>query len=327
MIDSVRNTLGVVFLAQLVFVATAAAQTASYPTKPIRMLVPFAAGAATDIGARNLASRLAEVLGQPIVVENRPGAGGNVATRALIQAPTDGYTLLAGGNGQVSNVHLYTNAGYDYFRDLVPVASTTTAASLLVVNEKSPYRNARELIAGARTKADKLTFGSGGIGTSAHMAGSAFLKFAGAEGVHVPFKSAAEIVQAVLGGQIDFGVPILAVAHAQARAGRLRPIAVSTPQRHPMFPDVPTFTEVLPAPFALTTWFGIFVATGTPEPVVRQLHAAIVKVQRQPEFEQATVRDGSLVFMLDSPEAFAQFARKEFELYRTLVAQTGAKVD
>lgn len=299
----------------------------SYPSKPIRFIVPFAAGAATDIGARNLATRLAEVLGQPIIVDNRPGAGGNVATRLLIQAPADGYTLLAAGTSQVVNVHLYSNPGYDLFKDLVPVATSTSAASLLVVHEKSPYKTVQDLIQGARTKADKLTFGSGGNGTSAHLAGSAFLKLVNASGIHVPFKSAAEIVQNVMSGQVDFGVPILAVAHGQVKAGRLRALAVSTPERHPFFPEVPTFAEVLPGGFSLRSWFGVMAAAGTPAPIVRQLHAAIVKVQRTADFEQATLRDGSQVFILESPEAMAQFLRKEFELYRTLVGDTGAKVE
>ena len=299
----------------------------AYPNKPLRLIVPFAAGAATDIGARNLATRLAEVLGQPIVVDNRPGAGGNLATRLLIQAPADGYTLLAGGTSQVVNMHLYANPGYDLFKDLAPVATTTSAASLLIVGDKSPYKSARELIEGARTKADKLTFGSGGNSTSAHLAGSAFLKLAGAEGIHVPYKSAAEIVQSVLSGQVDFGVPILAVAHAHAKAGRLRPLAVSTPIRHPFFPDVPTFAEVLPSAFELSSWFGVLAASGTPAPIIQQLHAAVLKVQRMPEFVQITERDGSRVFISDSPEAMARYLRTEHELYRTLVAQTGAKVE
>ena len=300
---------------------------AGYPARPIRFLVPFAAGAATDIGARNLATRLGEVLGQPIVVENRPGAGGNVATRMLVQAPADGYTMLAGGTSTVSNVHLYAHPGYDLFRDLNAVAGTTSAASLLIVNEKSPHRTAAELVEAVRSRPEKLTYGSGGIGTSAHMVGSALLKLVGAEGIHVPYKSAAEIVQGVLGGQVDFGAPILAVAHGQAKAGRLRALAVSTPARHPFFPEVPTFTEAFPGRFELTTWFGVFVATGTAPTIVDRLHAGIVKVQRTPEFEQATVRDGSLVFMSESPEQLAQWVRKEYELYRTLVARTGAKVE
>lgn len=308
-------------------VPSAQAQAPAYPTKPIRFIVPFAAGAATDVGARNLATRLTEVLGQPIVVDNRPGAGGNLATRLLIQAPTDGYTLLAGGTSQVVNVHLYSNPGYDLFRDIAPVATTTSAASLLVVQESSPLKTVQQLIDAARTKTDKLTFGSGGNGTSAHLAGAAFLKLAGTEGIHVPYKSAAEIVQGLIGNQIDFGVPILAIAHSQVKAGRLRALAVSTPNRHPFYPDVPTFAEALPGGFSLTSWFGVMVAAGTPAPIIQQLHAAILKVQRTPEFERVTTRDGSQVFISESPQAVTQFLHKEYDLYKTLVAQTGAKVE
>jgi len=307
--------------------AAAHGQTSTYPSRPLRMLVPFAAGAATDIGARNLATRLGEVLGQPIVVENRPGAGGNLATRMLVQAPPDGYTLLASGTGVVANVHLYANAGYDALRDVIPVAATTSAASLLVVSEKSPFRTARELAEGARARADKLTFGSGGIGTSAHLVSSAMLTAIGAQAIHVPYKSAAEIVQSVMGGQVDFGSPILAVAHGQVKAGRLRALAVSTPARHPFFPDVPTFAEAFPGNFQLTTWFGMFVAAGTPQAIVDRLHAGIVRVQKTPEFEQATQRDGSLVFVSETPAAFAEWVRREYDIYRTLVAQSGAKVE
>lgn len=308
-------------------ITNATAQAPSYPSKPIRLIVPFAAGAATDIGARNAAARLAEVLGQPIVADNRPGAGGNVATRLLIQAPADGHTLLAGGTSQVVNVHLFKDPGYDLFRDLVPVAMLTSAASLLVVNANSPHKSAADLLAAARAGQDKVTFGSGGIGTSAHLSGSAFLTFGGASGVHVPYRSAAEIVQGVLGSQVDFGVPILAVAHGPVRAGRLRALAVSTPERHPLFPDVPTFREVLPKPFALSSWFGILAAAGTPPAIVQQLHAAVLKVQRSKEFIEATTRDGSQVFVMESPQAMSAYVRQEYELYRTLVAQTGAKVE
>ena len=303
------------------------AQTTGYPSKPIRLIVPFSAGAATDLGARNLATRLADVLGQPIVVDNRPGAGGNVATRLLIQAPADGYTLLAGGTGQVVNVHLFKDPGYDLFRDLAPVATTTSAASLLVVHESSPYKTAPELIAAARAAREPLTFGSGGLGTSAHLSGAAFLTLAQAKGVHVPFKSAAEIVQAVLGKQIDFGVPILAIAHPQVRAGKVRALAVSTATRHPLYPDVPTFSEILPGGFALNSWFGVLARSGTPPAIVQQLHAAIGKVLRTPDFEQVTMRDGSQVFISESPEAVGLYLRKEYDLYQKLVKQTGARVE
>ena len=309
------------------FTGTVSAQTPAYPYKQIRFIVPFAAGAATDIGARNLATRLAEALGQPVVVDNRPGAGGNLATRLLIQAPADGYTLLAAGTSQVVNMHLYANPGYDLFKDLAMVATTSSAASLLIVGDKSPYKNARELIEGAKARPEKVTFGSGGNGTSAHLAGSAFLKFAGTDGIHVPFKSAAEIVQNVLGGQIDFGVPILAVAHQNVKAGRLRALAVSTPTRHPFFPDVPTFSEVLPGGFSLTSWFGVAAAIGTPPAIVEQLRATIIKIQRTPEFEQATVRDGSLVYITETQAGLNDFLRRESALYKTLVGQTGAKLE
>lgn len=303
------------------------AQAVVYPSKPIRLIVPFAAGAATDIGARNLATRLADVLGQPIVVDNRPGGGGNLATRLTIQAPADGYTLLAAGTGLISNVFLYGDPGYEPFRDIVAIAPTTKAASMLIVRDDAPWKTAQEFVAALRGNTLKPAYGSGGIGTSAHMAGSAFLKLAGAEGVHVPYKSAAEIVQSVLGGQVVFGVPILAVAVGPAKAGRLRPLAVSTPERHPQFPEVPTFAEALGKPFALTTWFGIAARAGTPEPIVRQLHTAILKVQAMPSFREATARDGSLVFTLDSPQAFTAFLREEEKIYRTLVAETGAKAE
>ena len=212
-------------------------------------------------------------------------------------------------------------------RSLNAANSTTSAASLLIVGEKSPYKNARELIEGAKTKADKLTFGSGGNGTSAHLAGSAFLKLAGTDGIHVPFKSAAEIVQNVLGGQIDFGAPILAVAHQHAKAGRLRALAVSTPKRHPFFPDVPTFAEVLPGGFSLSTWFGVMAASGTPPAIVDQLRAAIIKAQRTADFEQATLRDGSLVYITETQSALNDLVRREYDLYKTLVGQTGAKLE
>ena len=254
--------------------------------------------------------------------------GAAVLTRARKRAGlTQAELARRAGTSQPVNVHLYANPGYDLFKDLAMVATTTSAASLLIVGEKSPYKSARELIEGARAKTDKLTFGSGGNGTSAHLAGSAFLKLARAEGIHVPFKSAAEIVQNVLGGQIDFGVPILAVAHQQVKAGRLRALAVSTPKRHPFFPEVPTFAEVLPGGFSLTSWFGVMAAAGTPNAIVARLRAAILKVQRTPDFAAATVRDGSLVFITETQAELDEFLRREFELYRTLVAQTGAKLE
>lgn len=307
--------------------AAAGSHAQSYPHKPIRMIVPFAAGAATDIGARNLATRLAEVLGQPIVVDNRPGAGGNLATRLLVQAPADGYTILAGGTGQIANMHLFGNPGYDLFKDLVLAATTTSATSILVVNANSPYRTAPELAAAARSQRNKLSYGSGGLGTSAHLSGSMFLQLAGAEAVHVPYKSAAEIVQSVLGGQADFGVPILAVAHQHIKAGRLRALAVTIPSRHPLFPDVPTFAEAMPGKFSLTTWFGIIVSSGTAPAIIEQLRTAIIRVQRTKDFQEATERDGSLVTITETQAALDAFVRKEYEMYKVLVAQSGAKVD
>ncbi len=298
-----------------------------YPSKPLRMIVPFAAGAATDIGARNLATRLAELLGQPIVVDNRPGAGGNVATRMLVQAPADGYTIMAGGTGQIANMHLFGNPGYDLFKDLRLIATTTSATSILVVNGNAPYRTAQDLAAAARVQRDKLSYGSGGLGTSAHLSGATFVRLAKAESVHVPYKSAAEIVQGVLGGQVDFGVPILAVAHQHIKAGRLRALAVTIPTRHPLFPDVPTFAEAMPGDFSLTTWFGILVASGTPQAISDQLRTAIIRIQRTKDFQEATERDGSLVTITETQAALDAFVRKEYEMYKVLVAQSGAKVE
>jgi len=308
-------------------VLTSLPAAAQYPGKPVKLVVPFIAGSAPDVLARNVSERLATKLGQPIVIENKGGAGGNVGAEYAAKQPADGYSLMLATSSHLVNPSLYGKVGYDPIKDFVPVALLIRMPSLLIVPNDLPAKDVVELIALAKSRPGQMNYGSGGNGSQAHLAGAMFKSVSGIDVVHVPYKGAPEIVTSMLSGQTQLAFPTFSTALPQVRAGKLRALAVSSPGRNPQLPDVPTLLEAMPNGFDLEAWFGIWAPAGTPPDIVRKLNADIVAVLADPEFRAKLAADGSEVVIGGTPGEFAGYVRSETAKWAKVVRDSGARVE
>ena len=315
-----------VALALLGVMADAVAQDA-YPTQPIRLIVPFPAGGAIDIISRNVSAAMGKELGQPVVVDNRAGAGGNIGTDAVAKAKPDGYTVLAGTSATHGvNPALYPKIPYSAQKDFIPVSYWGGVPNVLVVSKASGITSLEQLIAMAKREPDKLTYGSAGNGTSLHLAGEMFQRAAGVKLVHVPYKGGAPAATDLLGGSITMMFDTVAVSLPNLRAGKLVALAVAAPQRHFALPDVPTFAEKGFPSVDSSTWTGLFVPKQTPAPIVKKLEAASTAALKQPEVEKALKASGVQEQMMTS-EQFARFVDGEMAKWGKLVKETGVTVE
>ena len=305
---------------------TAFAQ-ANYPTKPIRLIVPFPPGGGTDILSRLVANRLTETLGWQIVVDNRGGAGGNIGLQAAAQAAPDGYTMVMGQTSNLAiNPSLYSKLPYDPVRDFVPVSLVSASPIALVVSAKSPYKTLGEFVAAAKAKPGQLTFASPGSGTVAHLTGELFQRTAGIKYIHVPYKGAAQALPDLIGGRLDLYSSSLETAMPHMKAGTIRALALTSAQRVSVVPDVPTVAESGYKGFQSTTWFGILVPKGTPEAMVNKLTAEITKVLELPDMKERMAATGGLP-VKTGPKEFSALLRSEIERWSRVVKESGAKVD
>ena len=305
---------------------TAFAQ-ANYPTKPIRLIVPFPPGGGTDILSRLVANRLTETLGWQIVVDNRGGAGGNIGLQAAAQAAPDGYTMVMGQTSNLAiNPSLYSKLPYDPVRDFVPVSLVSASPIALVVSAKSPYKTLGEFVAAAKAKPGQLTFASPGSGTVAHLTGELFQRTAGIKYIHVPYKGAAQALPDLIGGRLDLYSSSLETAMPHMKAGTIRALALTSAQRVSVVPDVPTVAESGYKGFQSTTWFGILVPKGTPEAMVNKLTAEITKVLQLPDMKERMAATGGLP-VKTGPKEFSALLRSEIERWSRVVKESGAKVD
>lgn len=312
------------FAAVLALAAPAAAQ---YPTKPVKLVVPFIAGSAPDALARSVADRLGTRLGQPIVIENRGGAGGNVGAEYAAKQPADGYTLMLATSSHLANPLLYGKVGYDPVKDFVPVALLIRMPSLLVVSNDLPVKNVNELIALAKAKPGAMNYGSGGNGSQAHLAGAMFRASAGIDVVHVPYKGAPEIISSILSGSTQMGFPTFSTALPQVKAGKMKALAVTSPKRNALLPDVPTLLESMPNGFDLEAWFGIWAPVGTPADVVKRLNAEIGAVLADPEFRNKLAGDGSEVVAKGTADEFDSYVKSENLKWAKVVKDSGARIE
>ena len=299
----------------------------TYPTKPVRVIVSFPPGGAADQIARAVSQPLQEALGQPVVVENRAGANGNIAGDYVAKQPADGYTLLMSSGGTVSiNPHLYPKMSFDPAKDLVPVAAAARVLVYLEVNPaKVPAASAREFLAYLKANPGKLTFGSPGNGSSPHLAAEMMKSQANVFATHIPYRGAAPAMQDLLGGQIDFMFdPGIGLQHV--KAGKLKLLAVGSPKRSPQFPDVPTMEEAGLKGFDADSWFGFYAPAGTPQPVVQKLNAEINKVLRSPAFIERMNAIGGVAAPM-SPQDFGARAQVDSERFGTLIKARGIKGD
>ncbi len=304
-----------------------AAWAQTYPTKPVRMVVGFPPGGPNDIVARAVAESLGSVLGQPVVVENRPGAGGNIGTEVTAKAEPDGYTLLMGSTGpQAMNPAVYARLPFDVLRDLAPVSMVAMVPSALVVNPQLPARSVTELIAYGKQRPNALQYGSGGYGTTLHLSGELFKSLAGIDMLHVPYKGTAPAVADLAGGQIQLMFAAVPSVMPMVKAGKLRVLAVTTRQRSQALPDVPTIAESGLPDYEMAPWFGVFTTAGTPQPVVQRLSEAIHQVVAMPAVREALQKQGAEP-LTNTPQEFAVLLRAEIDKWSRIVKAAKITID
>jgi tripartite-type tricarboxylate transporter receptor subunit TctC len=299
----------------------------SYPTKPIRLVVPFPAGGTTDILARAAAQKLTEAWGQTVIVDNRPGAGGNIGSELVAKSAPDGYTLEMGTVGtHAINASLYAKMPYDHVKDFVPVILVAGVPNVLVVHPSVPVHSVAELIAYAKANPGKLNFASSGSGTSIHLSGELFKVMAGVQMTHVPYKGSAPAVQDLLGGQVQLMFDNLPSSLPHIKAGKLRALAVTSATRASALPDVPTVAEAGLPGFEASSWFGVLAPAGTPPAIVAKLNAEIAKWLATPEAKEKLSAQGANIAG-GTPEDFAKHIAGETTKWARVVKESGAKVD
>lgn len=299
----------------------------NYPTKPIRLIVPFVAGGGGDILARMVMNRVATELGQPIVFENLPGAGGNVGSLAAVRAPNDGYTLLYGTNGTLAiNQTLYKKPGFDPLVDLQPVGQLTRIAAMVVVRPGLPVTTMGDLVKLLKDNPGKYTFASAGNGTTSHLAGEILKASTGAAVVHIPYRGGAPAMTDVIGGQVDLMIDVMPNTVPQVKGGRLRGLAVTTATRVSTWPDMPTVAESGVKDFDVSAWDAIVAPAGTPPAVVNRLNAAIRQALADPELRRQLLDRGSEV-STGTPQALGAHIRTEIDRWGQAVKRSGAQVD
>jgi len=297
-----------------------------YPNKPVRILVGDNAGGGTDVIARMLAEKFADGMKQPFVVENRPGASNTIAADLTAKATADGYTLLVATNtGQSIAPHLL-KLGYDPLRQLQPVGLVVVVPNVLVVGASQPYTSVKDLAAAAKAKPGELKYASSGVGSTQHIAGEAFNQAAGVSTVHVPYKGSSQAHVDILSGEVQMMFDTTSSAMGQIRAGKFRPLAVTSPQRVAELPNVPTIAEAGFPAAEMTTWYGLFVTGGTPKPIVDALHAELERVLRLPDVQARLKGLGGEAGNL-SLDGFSKMNRDEYERFGKLIKTANIKVD
>ena len=323
MINALRRIAMVGMLATL----ASGAWAQSYPTKPIRLVVPFPPGGATDILARAVAVKLTDTWGQPVVVDNRPGAGGNIGSELVAKAAPDGYTLEMGTVGtHAINASLYAKMPYDHVKDFAPVILVAGVPNVLVVNPSLPVNSVQELIAYAKANPGKLNFASSGSGTSIHLSGELFKVMAGVQMTHIPYKGSAPALQDLIGGQVQLMFDNLPPSLPQIKAGKLRALAVTSATRSPALPDTPTIAESGLPGYEASSWFGVLAPAGTPPAIIAKLNAEIGAWLATPEAKEKMLALGANAAG-GTPEDFAKHIAAETAKWQKVVKESGAKVD
>jgi tripartite-type tricarboxylate transporter receptor subunit TctC len=317
----------VVALALAAFAAGAPAQPAAYPNKPIRLVIGFAPAGAADFVARSMSDALAKALGQPVVVDNKPGNGSSIAAEIVAKSAPDGYTLLIASPSSISvNPALNPKLAYAP-ADLLPVTKMTTSPLVLAVNPATGIRSLPELIAAAKKEPGKLNYSSSGNGSAPHLGAALFMQLTDAQMTHVPYRGGALAIQSVIAGdtQVTFGTPPSVLP--QASGGRLRALAVSTRERSPLVPDLPGMKEAGLPDYNLEFWYGMFVPAGTPPAIVNKIYEATVTAMQQASIKLALAREGTEVSLSASPEQFASFLVEDGKFWVQLVKSAKVKVE
>jgi len=307
--------------------AAAVAATNAYPTKPVRFVVPYPAGGPLDTVARAIGEKLRDSLGQPVVVENKPGAGGNLGADYVAKQPADGYTIVMGAVAtHAINPTLFSKMPYDPVKDFAPITRVAMVPNIVVVNPKVPVHNVKELIAYVKANPDKLSYGSSGSGSSMHLSGELFNSMTGLHIQHIPYKGSAPAVNDLLGNQIGLMFDNMPSSYPHVKAGKLRAIAVTSGKRSPALPDVPTVAEAGVPGYEATSWFALYATGGTPQPIVDRLNAEVVKILAMPEVKKQMAEQGAEPNP-EKPAQLAAFMKSEAAKWAKVVKASGATVD
>jgi tripartite-type tricarboxylate transporter receptor subunit TctC len=322
------NARGTLVIASLIAAALAMpARAQDYPTRPITLVVPYAAGGGNDVMARIVADKMGAALGQPIVVENRGGAGGSIATRAVAHAAPDGYTLGLGGTGTLAiDPTLYPNVGYDPRKDFAPIGLIATSALVVLVHPSVPAKTIPELIALAKREDGKLTYASAGVGSGIHLGAELFATMAGVKLSHIPYKGSAPALTDLIGGHVQIYFSSLPPAIGLVKDGKVRALAVTGPERSKIFPDLPTVAEAALPGYAAVLHYGIVAPAGTPRPIVDKLAAALRVAIASPDVASKIAADGAEVMGM-TPEEYAADIDREEAKWSEVVRRSGAKAN
>lgn len=316
----IRIAFASLFAAPIALSAPPAVTAADYPQRPIRLLIPFAAGGGADVLARALSDKLAEALGASVIVDNRPGAGGTLGTALVANAKPDGYTLLFTSASYVFNPSLYRDLPFDPLKDFKPVTNFASTPHVLVVHPSLPVKSVKALLALARQRPGEIYFSSGGRGSSIHLASALFLYMAKINLVHVPYKGGGPAMLALISGEVQIMLPGVQPALPHVKSGLMRALAVSTQKRSPVLPDLPTIDEAGLPGYIKEPWFGLFAPAGVPESIIARLHQAAVKILKDPDIEKRLAAEGS-VAVGNSPAEFDAFVRSEIANWGKLIRE------
>ena len=306
--------------------ASGAALGQAWPSKPIHYLVPFPPAGATDITARIIADKITGPLGQPVIVENRPGAAGNVGSEVVAKSAPDGYTVLQCTVAQSISQTLYAKLNYDLEKDLTPVAMIALVPNVMEVNPSVPAKSVAEFIALAKSRPGKINFASSGSGTSIHMSAEMFMMLTGVKMVHVPYKGSGPALAGMLGGEVDVMFDNLTSSIGYIKSGKLRALAVTTTTRYPELPDVPTMQEAGVAGYEATAWFGMLMPKGTPRNVVMRMNGEVNKALAHADVKEKLAQQGAVASAW-TPEQFGEFIHNEIAKWGKVVKASGAKVE
>ncbi len=308
--------------------AASGVQAQSWPTKPIKLLVPLAAGSTADIVSRYAAAELSRALGQPVVVENKAGAGGTIAMAELARAPADGYTIAFASQGTlVFNQAIFSAPGYDSVKDFQPIAFIGGVSNVMIVPPGSPAKTPRDIVAEAKANPGKLTFSSGGAGTSHHLSGVLFANVTGTQLVHVPYKGAPQGVLAVMTGEVSMGFFNTPTVIGQIKEGKVRALGVTSLARSPLLPNVPTLVEQGIKDYEINTWFGFIAPAGTPPAVVAKLNGELTRILASAEAKEKLGPQGFDLAPPGTPESFAKVIQADLVKWVPIVKASGAKSD
>jgi len=304
------------------------AMAQAYPSKPITLVVPLAIGSTADIVSRTVGAELSKNLGQPVIVDNRPGAGGTIAMQQLARAAPDGYTIAFASNGtHAINIALYSKPGYDPVKDFTPITAVGEVSNIMIVHPSNPAKTAQEVIALAKSKPGELTFSSGGNGTSHHLSGVLFASMAGINTVHVPYRGAPQGITAVMANEVSMGFFNTPTVISQIRDGRLKALAVTSKARTPYFPAVPTLDESGLKGYDVTAWFGFVGPAGMPGPILDRLYGEIVKIMKDPAVREKLINQGFELMPQMPPAEFGALIQSELAKWVPIVRSSGARVD